>query len=110
MAKKINVSSSYVFGDCRNGFNHFGKLFINGVLVAESKCHYINRTWEVYNGQTARKVACSNWIDSHKESVKDAVKERLGLKRATPKVKALLEEELKKDAEFKAVRKHYEEL
>lgn len=107
---KIEVSSRYVFGDCRNGFNHFGKLFINGLLVAESKCHYINRNWEEYNGQTARKYACYNWMLSRKESIKDAIKERLGLKRTTPKVKALLEEELNKDAEFKAVKKHCEEL
>lgn len=107
---KIDVSSSYVFGNCRDGFNHFGKLFINGSLVAESKCHYINRTWEVYNGQSARKLACWNWMECRKENTKDAIKERLGLKRATPKVKALLEEELNNDAEFNAVKKHYEEL
>lgn len=107
---KIEVSSRYVFGKCRDGFNHFGKLFINGSLVAESKCHYINRTWEAYNGQNARKSACYNWMEARKESIKESIKERLGLKRATPKVKALLEEELNKDAEFKAVQKHYEEL
>lgn len=110
MAKIIEVSSRYEFGDCRDGFNHFGKLFINGSLVAESKCHYINRTWEVYNGQTARKCACWNWMESRKEDIKESIKERLGLKRATPKVKALLEEELKKDAEYKAVKKHYDNL
>lgn len=107
---QYNVSSSYVFGNCRDGFNHFGKLFINGEIVAESKCHYINRTWEVYSGQSARKCACWNWMQSHEESVKDAIKERLGLKRATPKVKQLLAEELAKDAKYQAVKTHYDSL
>lgn len=104
------VSSSYVFGNCRDGFNHFGKLFINDKLVAESKCHYINRTWEVYCGQSARKSACLIWMQSYEESVKRAIKERLGLKRATTKVKQLLVEELAKDAKYQAVKTHYDSL
>ena len=107
---QCNVSSSYVFGDCRDGFNHFGKLLINGEKVAESKCHYINRTWESYDGQTSRKEACRNWMKAHEESVKNAIKERLGLKRATAKVKQLAIEELTRDAEFQAVKQHYSSL
>lgn len=107
---QYNVSSSYVFGNCRYGFNHFGKLLINGEIVAESKCHYINRTWEVYNGQSARKSACWNWMQSHEESVKEAIKKRIGLKRTTPKVKELLVEELAKDAKYQAVKTHYDSL
>lgn len=107
---QYNVSSSYVFGNCRHGFNHFGKLLINGEIVAESKCHYINRTWEVYNGQSARKSACWNWMQSHEESVKEAIKKRIGLKRTTPKVKELLVEELAKDAKYQAVKTHYDSL
>ena len=107
---QYNVSSSYVFGNCRHGFNHFGKLLINGEIVAESKCHYINRTWEVYNGQSVRKSACWNWMQSHEESVKEAIKKRIGLKRTTPKVKELLVEELAKDAKYQAVKTHYDSL
>lgn len=107
---QYNVSSSYVFGNCRYGFNHFGKLLINGEIVAESKCHYINRTWEVYNGQSARKSACWNWMQSHEESVKEAIKKRMGLKRTTPKVKELLVEELAKDVKYQAVKTHYDSL
>ena len=107
---QYNVSSSYVFSNCRDGFNHFGKLLINGEIVAESKCHYINRTWEVYNGQSARKSACWNWMQSHEESVKEAIKKRMGLKRTTPKVKELLVEELAKDAKYQAVKTHYDSL
>lgn len=40
------------FGDSRNGFNHFATLFINGQEVEETKCHYINRTWERYTYQS----------------------------------------------------------
>lgn len=107
---QYNVSSSYVFGNCRHGFNHFGKLLINGEIVAESKCHYINRTWEVYNGQSARKSACWNWMQSHEESIKEAIKKRIGLKRTTPKVKELLVEELAKDVKYQAVKTHYDSL
>ena len=107
---QYNVSSSYVFGNSRDGLNHFGKLLINGEIVAESKCHYINRTWEVYNGQSARKSACWNWMQSHEESVKEAIKKRMGLKRTTPKVKELLVEELAKDAKYQAVKTHYDSL
>lgn len=107
---QYNVSSSYVFGNCCDGFNHFGKLLINGEIVAESKCHYINRTWEVYNGQSARKSACWNWMQSHEESVKEAIKKRIGLKRTTPKVKELLVEELAKDVKYQAVKTHYDSL
>ena len=107
---QYNVSSSYVFGNCRNGFNHFGKLLINGEIVAEIKCHYINRTWEVYNGQSARKSACWNWMQSHEKSVKEAIKKRMGLKRTTPKVKELLVEELAKDVKYQAVKTHYDSL
>ena len=107
---QYNVSSSYVFCNCRHVFNHFGKLLINGEIVAESKCHYINRTWEVYNGQSARKSACWNWMQSHEESVKEAIKKRIGLKRTTPKVKELLVEELAKDAKYQAVKTHYDSL
>ena len=107
---QYNVYSSYVFSKCRDGFNHFGKLFINDELVAESKCHYINRTWEVYCGQSARESACLIWMQSYKESVRRAIKERLGIKRSTPKVKQLLIEELAKDAKYQAVKTHYDSL
>ena len=107
---QYDVSSSYVFGNCRDGFNHFGKLFINDKLVAESKRHYINRTWELYCGQSARKSACLIWMQSYEESVKRAIKERLGLKRETTKVKQLLVEELAKDAKYQAVKTHYDSL
>ena len=107
---QYNVSSSYVFGNCRDGFNHFGQLFINGKIVAESKCHYINRTWEVYSGQSARKLACWNWMQLHEDIVKETIKKSLGLKRATPKVKQILAKELAKDAKYKAVKTHYDSL
>lgn len=106
----FEVSSRYQFGDCRDGFNHFGYLYIDGVMVSQSKCHYINRTWEVYAGQSARRAAAYNWMQSHEEDVKEAVKERMGLKRATPRVKEAVAAELRKDAKYQAVKSHYESL
>ena len=49
-------------------------------------------------------------MKAHEESVRNAIKERLGLKRATAKVKQLTIEELTRDAEFQAVKQHYSSL
>jgi len=52
---KINDKISIVcrYGDSRDGFNHFATLYINGVEVEQVKVHYINRTWESYEFQSA---------------------------------------------------------
>ena len=49
-------------------------------------------------------------MKAHEESVKNAIKERLGLKRATPQVKQLTIEELTRDTKFQAVKQHYSNL
>jgi len=44
-------------GKSRDGFNHFATLYINGVEDVATKVHYINRTWESYDYQSAIRQA-----------------------------------------------------
>jgi hypothetical protein len=37
----------------RDGFNHVAEYYKDGVLIDSAKVHYINRTWEKYNFETA---------------------------------------------------------
>lgn len=109
--KDIRISSCFQYdGTCRDGFNHYGFLYINEELVSRVKAHYINRTWERYEGQSVRKSACYEWMESHKNEIKDSVKAELGLKRATPKVYAELERRLAEDETYKLVEEHYKSL
>ena len=47
---KIKVVCDYA--KTRNGFKHIAKLCINGEEVEETKCCYLNRTWERYEYQS----------------------------------------------------------
>jgi hypothetical protein len=47
----------------RGGFKHVSKLYRNNALVCEAKCHYINRTWEVYPFQSSMKKVLSMAIE-----------------------------------------------
>ena len=51
---KINDHITIVarYGDSRDGFNHFAKLYIDGKEVDSKKVHYLNRTWERYEFQS----------------------------------------------------------
>lgn len=106
----FSVSSRYEYGNCRDGFNHFGYLYINGVLASQSKCHYINRTWECYPGQSARQAACYEWMQARENELKEIAKANCGVQRTTPKVKAMLATMMAEDAQYKAVKDHYESL
>jgi len=39
----------------RNGFKHVATLHRNGVSIFETKCNYINRTWERFTYETILK-------------------------------------------------------
>lgn len=103
-----NVSSSYVYGSSRCGFNHFGTLTINGVKVAESKCHYINRTWEPYSGRSARVAACERWLENRTNEHRAKVRETFGIKviRAKSAAAKALAEMARDDREYQAVLAH----
>lgn len=44
------ITTAYYFQNCRCGFNHVAVLMFNGEVINTNKVHYINRTWESYNG------------------------------------------------------------
>lgn len=52
------ITTTYFFQNCRDGFNHVALLMNNGTVINKKSTHYINRTWESYNGQTARRRVC----------------------------------------------------
>lgn len=107
---EIEVRSFYEYGNCRDGFNHFGYLLINGELACKSKCHYINRTWESYDGQSVRKLACHNWMEARKSNILEGVKYELGLKRATKKAREIAAQRVAEDGVLAAVKLHYDRL
>ena len=106
----INATSTYNYSSSRYGFNHTGILYLNGEEVQRATIHYTNRTWECYCGQTARKSACADWLKEYEDATKDEVKARLGVSRATKKVKDIVATELANDAKYNAVKAHYESL
>ncbi|MCQ2383160.1 MAG: hypothetical protein MJ060_05060 [Clostridia bacterium] len=108
--QNFNITSNYEFQNCRDGFNHIGHLFVNGAMVSKRRVHYINRTWEVYNGQTARKLACEQWLTNHRNEVAENAKAQLNVKRATKASKELTEKNLAADQLYQAVTAHYESL
>lgn len=107
---EYNVSTTFSYGSSRYGFNHFADLKINGEVVESYKIHYINRTWESYCGRSVRRGVCYQWLEGYENATKDEIKARLGVSRATPKVKALVAEELANDPKYMAVKAHYESL
>jgi hypothetical protein len=58
----INFENKYT--DSRSGFTHLSKLYFNSELLATAKCHYLNRTWEVYPFQSSMKKATQLAIGS----------------------------------------------
>ena len=61
----------------KNGFKHVAKLLINGEEVEQTKCCYLNRTWESYEFQSVlyKIVEKSNVLsDKEKEICNEFVK------------------------------------
>jgi hypothetical protein len=64
----------------RNGFSHTSRLYHeSGNLLAEAKCNYINRTWEVYPFQSSMKRAVAKAIENEIK----IQKAQAGIKRLT---------------------------
>jgi hypothetical protein len=84
-----NIEIVAEYKNARDGFNHVAKLYINGVLVDETKTHYINRTWESYEYQSVMQELVNK------------------TKELTPEQKELAQKVLKKDhtdwSDFKMV-------
>lgn len=59
--KNRTISMGAYTTDARNGFNHLAETCDGSNIKA--KCHYINRTWEVYTYQTILHNLCEAWIN-----------------------------------------------
>ena len=82
------ITTSYFYQNARDGFNHIGLLMDDGQVILTVKIHYINHTWESYNGQTARKAVCRKYMQAADRRAIESAKKALGYSRATAKVKA----------------------
>ena len=64
----------------RNGFSHTSRLYHeSGNLLAEAKCNYLNRTWEVYPFQSSMRQAVAKAIENEIKQQKY----QMGIKRLT---------------------------
>ena len=72
----------------RSGFSHISKLYHeSGNLLAEAKCNYINRTWEVYPFQSSMRQAVAKAIENEIKQQKY----QMGIKRLTKEKLAEIE-------------------
>lgn len=59
------------YSNTRNGFKHTATLLINNWSIAETSCHYLNRTWESYTYQTAIFSAIDIAVADEKQACKE---------------------------------------
>jgi hypothetical protein len=84
----IKITARY--GDARDGFNHFAEVYKDGNLVGSAKVHYINRTWESYNYESAISKALdkAGFSDDERYKIKDTAK-KLALGKVDDEFKAI---------------------
>lgn len=72
----------------RSGFSHTSRLYHeSGNLLAEAKCNYLNRTWEVYPFQSSMRQAVAKAIENEIKNQKY----QMGIKRLTKEKLAEIE-------------------
>jgi len=72
----------------RSGFSHTSRLYHeSGNLLAEAKCNYINRTWEVYPFQSSMRQAVAKAIENEIKTQQA----QMGIKRLTKEKRAEIE-------------------
>jgi hypothetical protein len=72
----------------RSGFSHTSRLYHeSGNLLAEAKCNYINRTWEVYPFQSSMRQAVTKAIENEIKTQQA----QMGIKRLTKEKRAEIE-------------------
>ena len=88
------------FDDNRYGFNHTSVVFMDGLRLTggESRCHYINRTWEKYTYQSSAMQAVHNAISHFTESAKRMFKLNNNLSRMTKTASEKFAQELKNNS------------
>lgn len=104
------ITTNYYFQDCRDGFNHIGILLNDGEIIQTAKIHYINRTWESYDGQTARKEVCRKYLRVIEERNKERAKKATGRARMCEAVKMEFSRLMSSSELYKEVQKHLETL
>lgn len=104
------VTTSYFFQNCRDGFNHVAILIVNGEIINRAKVHYINRTWESYNGQTARRRVCANELAQMEAAAVRRAKDQTGRRRVCPVVKNAAAVILANNSLYNDIKKHYNSL
>lgn len=104
------ITTSFYYQNCRDGFNHIGLLLNDGDVILTTKVHYINRTWESYNGQTARRRVCAEYMQAAERRAIESTKWALGYSRATAKVKAAAARYVETWPTYQEVKKHLQTL
>jgi hypothetical protein len=76
------------YNSSRSGFSHTSRLYHeSGNLLAEAKCNYINRTWEVYPFQSSMRQAVAKAIENEIKTQQA----QMGIKRLTKEKRAEIE-------------------
>ena len=96
--------------DTRSGFAHKCEMFSipeGGVpiKIAEEKCYYLNRTWEMWHYQSAVLGAIYKARDHAVGRVIDELKARNGWKKLNAKRRKIAIDAVDNDAEFKTLSK-----
>jgi hypothetical protein len=104
------ITTAYYFQNCRCGFNHVAILMFNGEVINTNKVHYINRTWESYNGQTARRSVCSKEIKDLEIWAVRLAKQQTGKKRICADVEKVKNQILTGHKYYNDLLNHYNSL
>ena len=103
------ITSTYFFQNCRDGFNHVAILMLDGKVINKKSTHYINRTWESYNGQTARRRACECEIKRLESWAVSLAKQETGRRRVCAEVNELAQKFLA-GTYYQDLKNHYDSL
>lgn len=113
--KKVKINETeYEFvnqwQNSRNGFNHISTLFKNGYELATHKVHYINRTWERYQFQTAMKGAVEDTLDEYYKRCECMYKELNDISRITKAHRDKIDENYNAQPTIQELKKLYENI
>lgn len=104
------ITTTYYYQKARDGFNHIGLLMYGGQVILTVKIHYINRTWESYSGQEARRRVCAEYMQAAERRAIESTKRAFGYSRATAKVKAAAARYVETWPTYQEVKKHLQTL
>lgn len=94
----------------RHGFAHDVEFFIEGASRVKNTCHYLNRTWECWQYQTAICGAVRQYMDRYAGYMLDDFKFDNKIKRLTAQKKADFEALRDADEFYKTLAKLYEHI